>query len=72
MNYTHLMNMEMEYANTKQKSMKPSSVCPLGPSRVNIKIFKVCLDPPHFDYPYTIGHEWCRVAQEWYYTIITY
>ena len=38
MNYTHLTNMEMEYANTKQKSMKPSSVCPLGPSGVKYAI----------------------------------
>ena len=42
--------MEMEYANTKQKSMKPSSVCPLGPSGVKYSTVNVSVKPPHFEY----------------------
>lgn len=53
----HLTNMEMEYANARQKSVTPSSVCPLGPSgvkysAVKYSAVKMFVDPLNFDYPY--------------------
>ena len=58
----------------KAKVHETKQCLPIGSIWSKIcNIIKVCVVPPHFDYSYILScHEWCRVAQEWYYMITTY